>query len=154
GRDEDVRALRGLVGTSRVISIVGAGGLGKTRLAHVLGRDAEQSVVHFVELVGISDAEDLIGELGSALGVRDSLSGRRELTPAQRSDVRSRIVGNLDQTPTMLILDNCEHLVDAVADLVAFLVASTTDLRVVTTSRAPLHIAAEQVYALRRLDNS
>ncbi|HVK22708.1 MAG TPA: BTAD domain-containing putative transcriptional regulator, partial [Actinokineospora sp.] len=50
GRDADLAALRALVRTARVTSIVGAGGLGKTRLAHVLGREAEQPVVHFVEL--------------------------------------------------------------------------------------------------------
>lgn len=151
GRDDDVRALRALVDTSRVVSVVGPGGLGKTRLAHVLGHDAEQPVVHFVELVGVTSPEDLIGEVGSALGVRDSLSGRRALTPEQRSDVRARIARHLASAPSLLILDNCEHLVDAVADLVAFLVATTRDLRVVTTSRAPLAIAAERVYLLGEL---
>ena len=58
----------------------GPGGLGKTRLAHLLGREAEQPVVHFVELVGVASPEDVVGEVGSALGVRDSVSGRRVLT--------------------------------------------------------------------------
>ncbi len=151
GRDEDIRALRAVVRTSRVTSILGPGGLGKTRLAHVLGRAAEQPVVHFVELVGVAAAGDVVGEVGSALGVRDSMSGRRVLTPEQRSDVRARIAQTLDQTPTLLILDNCEHVVEAVADLVAFLVASCRQLRVVTTTRAPLSIAAERVFALGQL---
>ncbi|MBX6389602.1 MAG: AAA family ATPase [Frankia sp.] len=151
GRDEDLRRLRALVRASRVVSIVGAGGLGKTRLAHVLGRSAEQPVVHFVGLAGVGSPEDLIGELGSALGVRDSVNGRRALAREQRADLRARIAQQLGAVPTLLILDNCEHLVDAVADLVAFLVATTADLRVVTTSRAPLAINAEQVYPLEPL---
>ncbi|WP_163542684.1 ATP-binding protein [Occultella kanbiaonis] len=151
GRDDDLRRLRTLIGESRVTSIVGTGGLGKTRIAHVLGREATQPAVHFVELVGVGAPDDVIGEVGSALGVRDSVSGRRALTPAQRSDVRARIAQHLDTAPTLLILDNCEHVVDAVADLVAFLVVNARDLRVVTTSRAPLNIAAERVYALDQL---
>jgi predicted ATPase/tetratricopeptide (TPR) repeat protein len=137
---------------SRVVSILGPGGLGKTRLAHVLGRTAAQPVVHFVELVGVTTPADLVGEVGSALGVRDSVSGRRALTPEQRADVRARIAQHLDQVPSLLILDNCEHIVDAVADLVAYLVATTRELRVLTTTRGPLAIAAERVYPLGALD--
>jgi predicted ATPase/DNA-binding SARP family transcriptional activator len=151
GRGDDIRRLRAAMVAARVVSILGPGGLGKTRLAHVLGRDAVQSVVHFVELVGVTSPEDLIGEVGSALGVRDSVSGRRALTPAQRADVRARIAQHLDQAPSLLILDNCEHIVEAVADLAAYLVATTRELRVLTTTRAPLAIAAERVYQLGEL---
>ena len=153
GRDEDIRALRAAVREARVTSILGPGGLGKTRLAHLLGREADQPVVRFVELVGVASPEDVVGEVGSALGVRDSVSGRRVLTPEQRNDVRGRIAQVLDQAPTLLILDNCEHVVGAVAELVAFLVASCRQLRVVTTTRAPLAIAAERVFALAQLSS-
>jgi hypothetical protein len=91
GRDADIRALRAVVREARVTSILGAGVLGKTRLAHLLGREAEQPIVHFIELVGISSPEDVVGEVGSALGVSDSVSGRRVLTAEQRGDVRARI---------------------------------------------------------------
>jgi predicted ATPase/DNA-binding SARP family transcriptional activator len=151
GRGDDIRRLRAAMVASRVVSIVGPGGLGKTRLAHVLGRDAVQPVVHFVELVGVTAPEDLVGEIGSALGVRDSVSGRRVLTPEQRADVRARIAQHLDQAPSLLILDNCEHIVEGVADLVAYLTATTRELRVLSTTRAPLAIAAERVYALGEL---
>ena len=152
GRDHDVARLRALLADSRVVSIIGPGGLGKTRLAHVLARDATEPVVHVVELVGVTTAEDVVGEVGSVLGVRDSVSAQRALTPEQRLDLRGRVAQRLAQGPSLLVLDNCEHLVDAVAELVAFLVSTTADLRVLTTSRAPLEIAAEHVYLLGELD--
>lgn len=151
GRDRDVERLRALLTSARVVSIVGPGGLGKTRLAHVLARDATEPSVHVVELVGVTTPEDVVGEVGSVLGVRDSIGSRRTLTPEQRADVRARIAQRLGQSPGLLILDNCEHLVAAVAELVAFLVSTTADLRVLTTTRAPLAIGAERVYALGEL---
>ncbi|WP_169953025.1 BTAD domain-containing putative transcriptional regulator [Microbispora sp. H11081] len=151
GRDDDLRRVRALLTTSRVVSILGPGGLGKTRLAHAVARDAPQPVVHFVELVGVTAPEDLVSEVGSALGVRDSVTGRRTLTPRQRADIRARIAQQLDPSPALLVLDNCEHLVEAVADLVAYLTATTRELRVLTTTRSPLAIAAEHVYPLPQL---
>jgi predicted ATPase len=151
GRAEDLAGLRGLVRTGRLTTILGPGGLGKTRVAHVLAREASQPRVHFVELVGISSPADVVSEVGSALGVRQSVTGRRALTQAQQADVRSRIAQELDSVPTLLVLDNCEHVLDAVASLVAYLLVTTRDLRVVTTSRAPLGIAAERVFPLSQL---
>jgi predicted ATPase/DNA-binding SARP family transcriptional activator len=152
GRDADLDRLRALLASSRVVSIVGPGGLGKTRLAHALARTAAEPAVHVVELVGVTSADDVAGEVGSALGVRDSVSGRGVLTAAQRADVRARIAQLLGQSPCLLVLDNCEHLIEAVAGLVAFLVSASPDLRVLITSRAPLAIAAERVYLLGELD--
>jgi predicted ATPase/DNA-binding SARP family transcriptional activator len=151
GRDRDLDRLRALLASARVVSIVGAGGLGKTRLAHVLAREATQPVVHFVELAGVTDAQDVAVEVGSVLGVRDSVSGRRTLTAQQRADIRARIAQRLGQAPGLLVLDNCEHLIEAAAELTALLIAATPDLRVLTTSRAPLAIAAERVYPLGEL---
>ncbi|HEY1569425.1 MAG TPA: BTAD domain-containing putative transcriptional regulator, partial [Solirubrobacteraceae bacterium] len=152
GRDADLERLRALLSSSRVVSVVGPGGLGKTRLANAIARTAAEPAVHVVELAGVTSAEDVAGEVGSALGVRDSVSGRRVLTAAQRADVRARIAHLLGQSPSLLVLDNCEHLIEAVAGLVAFLVSSTAELRVLITSRAPLAIAAERVYLLGELD--
>ncbi len=151
GRADDLGRLRALTASSRVVSIVGAGGLGKTRLAQAIARDIAVPAVHVVELAGVSAPDDVVGEVGSVLGVRDSIQGRRTFTAQQRADVRGRIAQRLAESPGLLVLDNCEHLIDAVADLVAFLVAATSDLHVLTTSRAPLSIAAERVYLLGEL---
>ncbi len=151
GRDGDLSRLRALTAGARVVSIVGAGGLGKTRLAQAVARDAAVPVVHVVELAGVLSPDDVVGEVGSVLGVRESIQGRRVLSPEQRADVRGRIAQRLAQAPGLLVLDNCEHLVNAVADLVAFLVSATSELHVLTTSRAPLGIAAERVYLLDEL---
>jgi predicted ATPase/DNA-binding SARP family transcriptional activator/tetratricopeptide (TPR) repeat protein len=152
GRDDDLGHLRALTASSRVVSIIGAGGLGKTRVAQAVARDAAVPVVHVVELVGVSAGDDVVAEVGSVLGVRESIQGRRVLTAQQRADVRGRIAQRLAQSPGLLVLDNCEHVVGAVADLVAFLVSATSDLHVLTTSRAPLGIAAEHVYLLGELE--
>ncbi|CUR59012.1 Signal transduction response regulator [metagenome] len=151
GRTDELRQLQSLLRTGRVTSIVGPGGLGKTRLAHVLAREATQPRVHFVELVGVTSPDDVVAEVGAALGVRDSVTGRRTLTPAQRADVRGRLAQQLDTAPTLLVLDNCEHVVEAVASLVAFLVVTTRELHVLTTTRSPLNIAAERVFLLGEL---
>ena len=131
--------------------MVGAGGLGKTRMAHLVGRLAQQPVVYFVELAGVTTPEGVLPEVAAVLGVRESVTSVR--TAQLRADLRSRVAEQLSGPPTLLILDNCEHLVDAVADLVAFLVASTDATSVLTTSRAPLGIAAEQVYLLPQLED-
>src|SRR5262249_6921464 len=117
-----------------------------------IARTAAEPAVHVVELAGVTSADDVAGEVGSALGVRDSVSGRRVLTAEQRADVRARIAQLLGQSPSLLVLDNCEHLIEAVAGLVAFLVAATARLRGLTTTRAPLAMPAERVYRLGELD--
>lgn len=151
GREGDIAALEGMIRSARVTSIVGPGGIGKTRLAHLMGRLAEQPVVHLVELAGVTSPEGVAVEVGDVLGVRESVTGRLGSAAARRTDLMTRIVDQVGTAPALLILDNCEHLVEAVADLVSALVQRTPALRVLTTSRAPLGIAAERVYLLPQL---
>jgi len=144
GRDADVAAVTGLLRTARVTSIVGPGGLGKTRLAHAVGRAAELRTVHFVALAGVTTDADVVGEVASALDVGESGRGGPP-------NVVAGIVTALGPGPALLVLDNCEHVVPGVADFVGTLVSRSADLRVLTTSRAPLGLSSESVYALPEL---
>jgi predicted ATPase/DNA-binding SARP family transcriptional activator len=150
GRDADLAAVAGLLRTSRVTSIVGAGGLGKTRLAHAVSRRAEQRIVHFVPLAGITRDDEVAAEVASAVGGADT-GGPPSRPPAPR-DAVTGILDALGPGPVLLVLDNCEHVVRGAADLVRTLVALSADLRVLTTSRTPLAISPESVYPLPELD--
>jgi predicted ATPase/DNA-binding SARP family transcriptional activator len=150
GRDDDIAAVANLLRTSRVTTIVGAGGLGKTRLAQVVSRKAEQRVVHLVALAGVATDDDVASEVASVLGVGDSRrasASHRAIPP----DVLVGIAGALGPGPALLVLDNCEHVISGAAELAGALVSMTQDLRVLTTSRAPLGLLSEAVYLLPEL---
>ena len=151
GRDDDLTAVGSLIRTSRVTSIVGPGGLGKTRLAHLVSHRADQPRVHFVALAGVSSPDAVTAEVASALGVRDQRI-RRNVQVSMPREVLPSIVEALSPGPSLLVLDNCEHVIDGVAELVQSLVSLSPDLRVLTTSRAPLGVTSESVYLLPELD--
>jgi predicted ATPase/DNA-binding SARP family transcriptional activator len=151
GRDDDVAAVSDLLRSSRVTSIVGAGGLGKTRLAHVVSSKAEQRVVHFVTLAAVTRDDDVAGEVAAVLGASET----RRAPVGQLgvpTNVITGIAAALGGGPTLLVLDNCEQVLRGAAELVHALVSMTRDLRVLTTSRAPLGLSSESVYLLPELD--
>ncbi|MEU5309463.1 BTAD domain-containing putative transcriptional regulator [Streptomyces sp. NPDC021562] len=145
GRDADVAAVAGLLRAARVVTVVGPGGLGKTRLSHAVSRAAEQPVVHFVTLAGVTAGDDVADEVASAVGGPDSRAA------AGGKDAVSTVVAALGTGPALLVLDNCEHVVAAASALVQALVSRSKELRVLATSRAPLGLTSESVYALPEL---
>ncbi|MGW1716045.1 ATP-binding protein [Streptomyces sp. NPDC002156] len=146
GRDDDIAEVERLLRDSRAVTVAGPGGLGKTRLAHAVSRRAEHRVVHFVALAGVTTDEEVGAEVASALGAgekRPGAMGGHDPVPG--------ILGVLGTGPALLVLDNCEQVVAGAASLVHALVSSSRELRVLVTSRAPLGLTSEAVYALPEL---
>ncbi|WP_129298113.1 ATP-binding protein [Streptomyces lydicus] len=149
GRDEDIAAVARLLRTSRAVTVVGPGGLGKTRLGYAVSRRAEQRVVYAVPLAGITADEDVAAEVASALGAGEGRHGT--VSGHAPADPLTGILGALGSGPALLVLDNCEQVIRGAAALVQDLVSSSKDLRVLVTSRAPLGLTSEAVYALPEL---
>ncbi|WP_198347835.1 AfsR/SARP family transcriptional regulator [Nocardia terrae] len=157
GREADLTALLELLGTSRVVTVLGPGGTGKTRIANELGaRTAHDTAVVLVELASLrADPEstadtrlEIEAAIAATLGVADMGRETNLLRQVQGRDIRQRLRAALGVGPTLLILDNCEHLIEPVAEMVADLVGVSDQLTILTTSRAPLEITAEAVYPL------
>lgn len=154
GREYDLQALEDVIATSRLTTILGAGGLGKTRLAQEVGQRAIHTpAVVFVELASVRSGDDIELAFASTLGIREARSVRPG-DPGALVDLRSRILGVLAERETLLIVDNCEHIVDAAAAYIADILDATTSVRVLATSRSPLAIGAERVYPLDSLPSA
>ncbi|MGY0488748.1 ATP-binding protein [Streptomyces sp. WG-D5] len=149
GRADDLAAVRRLLRASRAVTVVGPGGLGKTRLAYAVARSAEQRVVHAVPLAGIPADADVAAEVASALGAGEGRHGA--IGAHAPADPVARIVGTLGAGPALLVLDNYEHVVEGVADLVRTLLSRARELRVLATGRASLGLTSEAVHALPEL---
>lgn len=157
GRDEDIVALERRMASHRLTTILGAGGLGKTRLAQELAARAAEHTpgVVVVELAGVRTGQDVPLALASILGIRENSGKRSALSdPAVQIDVRARILRALDERATLLVVDNCEHIIDDIARWVDDILSATRSVRVLATSRAPLMIAAEHVYQLQPLPST
>ncbi|MFD4294319.1 BTAD domain-containing putative transcriptional regulator [Rhodococcus sp. NPDC058505] len=154
GRDADLDAVDDLLAAARVVTLLGPGGTGKTRLAHAIGlRAAADLPVALVELAPLRSGADVIGAISATLGLSEiELTPGAGLTRARIHDARNRLRDALSARPSLLILDNCEHLIDDVAAVVADLVAVSDRVTVLATSRAPLAINAEVVYPLAPLE--
>jgi predicted ATPase/DNA-binding XRE family transcriptional regulator len=139
GREADAAEVAALLrdGETRLLVLTGAGGVGKTRLALQVANDLWADFadgVAFVDLAGVADVTLVLPIAARGLGVREE-SGR----PLMEA-LRERLRG----LRPLLVLDNCEHL--PLAPLVAELLAACPELRVLATSRAPLHLKGEQLY--------
>jgi predicted ATPase/DNA-binding winged helix-turn-helix (wHTH) protein len=144
GRDADLAAIGELIAQHRLVSIVGAGGMGKTRLAQALLGQRCADFAHgvcFVELTPTATPESVPGAIAAALGV--NLGDRGEALAALADAVAPLAM--------LVALDNAEHLIAAVAQACDAMLAAAPQLRVVVTSQLPLKLADERVYRLGAL---
>jgi predicted ATPase/DNA-binding CsgD family transcriptional regulator len=139
GREPQLAELRRLLRKSRLITLTGPGGAGKTRLAARLATtllDRHPNGVWLVELGAVDDARLLEQTVATACGVREE----------PRRSIAEVLVERLGGRRTLLVLDGCEHLVDACAALASHLLRSCSELTLLVTSREPLGLPGELVW--------
>ncbi len=152
GRQADLDRVLGALGTSRLVTVVGTGGAGKTRLAVEAATrwlEAGDGSAWLVELAPVTEPGGVADAALGALGLRDArVTDRAERAP---SDATERLVSALRERRCLLVVDNCEHLVDAAAALVDRLLREVGDVRVLATSREALAVDGEVLAPLAPL---
>jgi predicted ATPase/DNA-binding SARP family transcriptional activator len=163
GRDDQVAQVETLTGENRLVTLTGPGGVGKTRLtAEVASRLAARSSgeLWVVDLASLSDPSDVPYAALSATGIRDGLlagSGggdhgtASEYSTSSAPDPSGRLVGCLRGRCGLIVLDNCEHLIDAVARLADTVLSGCPGIKVLAASREALGITGETVYPVAPL---
>jgi len=144
GRDTALDELMRLLAQHRLITITAAGGTGKTRLAVEVARKRVSSTaegVWFVDLSTVANGRDVPGAVARVLGCQDDSAAA----------VIERLVDRLLESRALIVLDNCEHVVEAAADLAETLLSRCPSVALLATSREPLHIGFEHVYRLSPL---
>jgi predicted ATPase/class 3 adenylate cyclase len=145
GREPEVKDVRSLVASSRLVTLTGAGGCGKTRLAlqaaaDLLGEAGDG--VWLVELASLTEGEQIPVAVAAVLGLADH--GGQQVSLDSLTDA-------LREQDTLILLDNCEHVIDAAAKFCGQVVRDCPRLRVLATSREPLGIDGERVYRVPSL---
>jgi len=156
GRDEELARVAAMVGESRLVTLTGPGGSGKTRLATEVGRtlvDRQSDGVWFVELAPVGDGAEVPHAVLGALGLRaNALVVGPGRTMPDAAEPMDRLAAALSTRSTVLVLDNCEHLVDAVASVADRLLGECPRLRILATSREPLGITGETLWPVDPLE--
>jgi predicted ATPase/DNA-binding SARP family transcriptional activator len=147
GRGRELAEIKELLGANRMLTLIGAGGTGKTRLALQAAAeliDGFKDGVWLVELAPLSEPELVAQTAAEALGVREE-AGR---------PILKTLCEWLSEKTLVLVLDNCEHLVPAVVDVADRLLRDCPDVRLLTTSRAALRVNGEAVLRIGPLPES
>jgi predicted ATPase/DNA-binding SARP family transcriptional activator len=149
GRDDDVAAVRELITEHRLTTLVGPGGSGKTRLATETARTLIGDLpdgVWLVELAAIGADGDVAQATLAGLGLRDALLGA-----APSADVADGLIAAIREREALLILDNCEHVIEAAAKFADRVLGECRRLRILATSREPLGITGEALWLVEPL---
>ncbi|MBV7245560.1 BTAD domain-containing putative transcriptional regulator [Streptomyces sp. MW-W600-10] len=161
GRRPALARLSELLAGERLVTLTGPGGVGKTRLA-VAAATAEKDRaaadgpgdgVWFVEFAGVrtGTTADLAEIVAATLGIRDAAPGAAPGAGAGTRSLPHRLAAALRDRRTLLVLDNCEHVVDAAAGLAELLLRTAPGLRVLATGQEPLGLAGEAVFLVEPL---